>query len=444
MSNENNNHGLEEQRRRRAENFKLNIRDNYDDDGSDYNMEAEPEEISSYSGEEVKDQIARESRKSLKKRQKEEKRELKARNRRNRRIFRIAWIVSIVLIGAMLSLFIITGMNDLLAINRKDDSSVTVKVPKDADIDTVTTVLKDSGVISEPNYFKIYATATKNDKFSQGTYELKKNMDYQAIITNLSGTSNRTDTVEVTIIEGQSVLEIADKLEAEGALGNKTEFLKLCNDSKFDADYDFLKAIPNPQERYYKLEGYLYPDKYEFYVNEDPNSIIYKILNNYEKRIYEKQAFDGYEKLISVKKMLEKSDDDYTLDEIMTIASIIQAEAADSDDMYYISSVLHNRLDAGSDEGVSNLGLDSTKYYPYRSKDKLPAEIASTYTSRYDTYDNAGLPPGPICNPGMEAIKAALNPYDTSYYYFCHDSNGKAYYASTHAEHEANLEYIDD
>ena len=442
MSTDNNNHGLEEQRRRKAENFKLNIRDNYDDDGTSYGS-SEPEEISSYSGEEVKDQIARESKRSLKKRQRQEKRELKARNKRNRRIFRIAWIVSVLIIAAALGAFLITGMNDLLAINRKEDASVTVKIPKDADIDTVSTALKNGGVISEPSYFKMYAMVTKNDKFSQGTYKLKKNMDYQAIITNLQGTSNRTDTIEVTIIEGMNVLEIADKLEKEGALGNKTEFLNLCNSNKFDNDYDFIKAIPNAKDRYYKLEGYLYPDKYEFYVNEDPASIIYKILNNYEKRIYEKQAFDGYEKLISVNKMLEKSDGDYTLDEIMTIASIIQAEAADSDDMYYISSILRNRLDAGDDEGVANLGLDSTKYYPYRSKDKLPADIAASYKSRYDTYDNAGLPPGPICNPGMEAIKAALTPYDTSYYYFCHDSNGKAYYASTIGEHEANLEYID-
>jgi len=214
-------------------------------------------------------------------------------------------------------------MNDLLAINRKDDSTVTVQVPKDADIGTVTDALKTSGVIGEPTYFKLYAMVTKNNTFSQGTYELKKNMDYQAIITNLQGTSNRTDTIEVTIIEGQSVLEIADKLEEGGALGNKAEFLQLCNSSKFDNDFDFLKNIKNPGERYYKLEGYLYPDKYEFYVNEDPASIIYKILNNYEKRMAEKQAFDGYEKLTSVNKMLEKSDDGYTLDETLDVLAAL-------------------------------------------------------------------------------------------------------------------------
>ncbi|MBQ1921355.1 MAG: endolytic transglycosylase MltG, partial [Ruminococcus sp.] len=84
------------------------------------------------------------------------------------------------------------------------------------------------------------------------------------------------------------------------------------------------------------------------------------------------------------------------------------------------------------------------KYYPYRSEDKLPADSAKNYKSRYDTYDKEGLPPGPICNPGMEAIKAALKPYDTSYYFFCHDKYGNAYYASTIYEHEANLENIDD
>ena len=442
MSKDNNNYGLEEQRRQKAENFKLNIRENYDDDGTEFGSPSEPEEISSYSGEEVKDQIARESKKSLKKRQKAEKRELKARNRRNRRIFRIAWIVSVLLIAATLSAYLITGMNDLLAINRKEDASVTVKIPKDADIDTVSTALKNGGVISEPNYFKMYAMVTKNDKFSQGTYKLKKNMDYQAIITNLQGTSNRTDTIEVTIIEGMNVIEIADKLEKEGALGNKAEFLQLCNSNKFDNDYDFLKAIPNAKDRYYKLEGYLYPDKYEFYVNDDPTNIIYKFLNNYETRLHSKQAYNGYDKLYTIKKMMEQTGTKHSLDEIMTIASIVQAEAANVEDMYYVSSILHNRLDAGQSMGVEHLGLDSTKYYPYRSADKVPASAGKNYKSRYDTYTLEGLPYGPICNPGMDAIKAALCPAESSYYYFCHDKKGNPYYASTIYEHEANLERI--
>lgn len=159
-------------------------------------------------------------------------------------------------------------------------------------------------------------------------------------------------------------------------------------------------------------------------------------------KLSEKQDVSGYDKLMTVNKLIEESESEYSLDEIMTIASIIQAEAADVDDMYNVSSILHNRLSADADIGVSNLGLDSTKYYPYRSALDVPKNEGKNYTGKYDTYNKAGLPAGPICNPGMDAILAAINPNDTGYYYFCHDKDGNAYYASTIYEHEANLEYI--
>ena len=438
MSNEVNNSNLEEQRRRKAEDFRVSFRD----DGSDIESSS-AEEINSYSGDDVKQQIAKESKRSLKKKKKAEKRELKRRNKHNRRLFRWMWVVSVVLVGSALGIFVVTGLNDLLAINRTDSAVVNVKIPKNPSLDTVTTALAKSGVIREPSYFKMYASLTNSDDgFSQGTYELRKNMDYQAIITNLEGNSNRTDSVEITIIEGQSVVEIADTLEKKGALGDKDKFLELCNSTDFDDDFDFLKEQKNNSKRYYKLEGYLYPDKYEFYVNDDPANIIYKFLNNYENRLHSKQAYEGYDKLYTIKKMMKETGTSLSLDEIMTIASIVQAEAANTEDMYYVSSILHNRLSAGSDMGVEHLGLDSTKYYPYRSADKVPASAGKNYKSRYDTYTITGLPYGPICNPGMDAIKAALCPYETSYYYFCHDDDGNPYYASTIYEHEANLEQI--
>lgn len=96
-------------------------------------------------------------------------------------------------------------------------------------------------------------------------------MDYEAIINFLSSNNNRTDTVSVTITEGESVLEIANTLEKNGALGDRDEFLSLCNSEKFDSDFDFIKAETNADKRYYKLEGYLYPDTYEFYRNEMQN-----------------------------------------------------------------------------------------------------------------------------------------------------------------------------
>ena len=128
-----------------------------------------------------------------------------------------------------------------------------------------------------------------------------------------------------------------------------------------------------------------------------------------------------------------------TLDEVLTLASIIQMEAANTDDMYMVSSVLHNRLENGSQYDIYTLDCDSTTYYPYRTKDDVPEAERDTFTSTYNTYTVRGLPAGPICNPGMDAIDAALNPQDTNYYYFCHDADGNAYYAATAAEHQQNL-----
>lgn len=431
---------LEEQRRRRAESFHLNINDNYDDDGASYNDG--PAEINSYSGQDVKDQIARESKNALKKKKKAEKKERKAKDKRNRRVFRWMWVVSVIIVGVMLSAFVVTGMNDLLAVNRKDATEVSVEIPKDATIEQVTDILVQNSIINQPFYFKMFATVTKStDDFSKGTYHLKKNMDYQEILTNLESDEGR-EVVTVTIIEGENIIEIANTLKKEGVLSETDKFLELCNSNDFDEDFSFLKDIKNASDRYYKLEGYLHPDKYDFYVDEDPKNIIYKFLNNYENRITEKEDFNGYEDLSTVKKMIENGETDYTLDEIMIIASIIQAEAADVDDMYNVSSVIHNRLEADVSAGVSNLGLDSTKFYPYRTLDDVPDELGDDYVSKYDTYDKAGLPAGPICNPEMRAIKAAICPNDTNYLFFCHDEDGNAYYASTIYEHNLNLEKI--
>lgn len=444
MSLDNNNftqNNLEQQRRRRAENFHLNISDNYDDDGE--NNYSKSEELNSYSGQDVKDKIAKQSKNALKKKKKAEKKELKAKNKYNRRYFRWFWIISVLIVGAMLSVFIITGMNDLLAINRTDSSKVKIEIPENPTLDDVAETLAKNKIIEQPSYFKMFATITKSaDDFTQGTYEISKNMDYEAIINYLLSSNNRTDTVKVMITEGQNVLEVANTLKEKGAISSTDKFLELCASDNFDDDFSFLKEIKNGSDRYYKLEGYLYPDTYEFYKNEDAESAIYKFLNNYETKINEKRDVNGYDKLMTVNKLIKESNSKYSLDQIMTIASIIQAEAADVDDMYNVSSIIHNRLTANADMGVSNLGLDSTKFYPYRSAVDVPDGKGKNYTSKYDTYSKSGLPAGPICNPGMDAILAAINPNDTNYYYFCHDKDGNAYYASTIYEHEANLEYI--
>ena len=294
MSVDNNN--FKEQRRRRAENFQLKIQDNYDYESE--SLANDSAELNSYSGQDVKDQIARESKHALKKKRKQQKKEMKAKNKRNRRVFRWIWVTSVVIVGVMLSTFIITGMNDLLAVNRTDNTQVRIQFEKDPTIDEVTEVLVEKEIINEPLYFELFAGLTSSsESFHQGTYNLRKNMDYQAIISALESSTNTKDIVTITIIEGQNILEVGNLLKKEGALADLDKFLELCNSDEFDEDFSFLADIDKKEDRYYKLEGYLYPDQYDFYLNEDPESIIFKMLRNYDQKITEKNSFNGYDEL---------------------------------------------------------------------------------------------------------------------------------------------------
>ena len=241
-----------------------------------------------------------------------------------------------------------------------------------------------------------------------------------------------------------NLLEIANTLHEKAVINDIQEFLDLCNSDYFDTDFTFLKNISNASDRYYKLEGYLFPDTYDFYVGEAPKSVISKFLNNYDNKIVlHKEKYFGNSKKSTLAD--EAAETGYSMDEILTIASIIQAEAASRDDMYVISSILHNRLKYGVDYGVAQLNCDCTMYYPYRKEADVPESIRSSFHSTYNTNDFTGLPPGPICNPGEEAIKAAIKPTESDYLFFCHDKveNGSTpYYATTNEQHEANLQAI--
>ncbi len=186
-----------------------------------------------------------------------------------------------------------------------------------------------------------------------------------------------------------------------------------------------LKSISNSSERYYRLEGYLFPDTYKFYKNEDAKSAVKKLVSNCNTKLTKQIRTKATEKGM-------------TVDQLLTLASMIQSEAADKSDMYKVSSVFHNRLNSKK-TALRRLESDSTLYYPYRKQSLIPEDLRSTFKSRYNTYSFEGLPPGPICSPGLDAIDAALNPDSTGYYYFCHSSKGKAYYAKTKSGHDANL-----
>lgn len=190
-----------------------------------------------------------------------------------------------------------------------------------------------------------------------------------------------------------------------------------------DISHEVVDNIPTSKYRYYRLEGYLFPDTYDFYIGESVDSVVRKLLDNFQ---------NYYENSIAP----AMRNTDMTLDQVITLASMIQAEAPQSDQMRMVSSVFHNRL---NNSGVFPL-LQSDPTGMYVTYDILPyLNIQDDgYYSAYDTYICNGLPVGPIGNPGLDAIEAALDPADTEYYFFVTDADGNFYYAVTDAEHEEN------
>lgn len=339
----------------------------------------------------------------------------KLRNKKNSGIYVLIYTAIVCLISAGLAVRIIHAAFDLLGAY-KEDNVASIKITPKTSVDEVIDQLVAGGVIEDPAFFKLYFKIT-DAKVAWGDYTISTNMDYEALIAALNNTKNRVDTVQIMFPEGTSAEEIADRLETEDVCG-KQEFLDALNNLEpFMENYYFVKDIPDDPDRVYKLEGYLFPDTYEFYKYESPVKAVKIFLNNYLKRV--------------TAEMLEQAESHgMTMDEILTLASLIEKEAK-TQDMRKVSSVFHNRLDI-----KMMLQSNATDLYPYTAE-TIPEGYAEI--SPYNTYRIEGLPPGAICNPGLAAIRAALNPEKTEYYYFCMDASGKAYYAVTLAQHEQNL-----
>ncbi|MDP4120949.1 MAG: endolytic transglycosylase MltG [Bacillota bacterium] len=457
---------IDETRRKKIDGFKLQIDkellggtssdDVFYDDIKSYIKQAEAqdsnmEEINSYSGDETRKRMAEEAKNSRRAAEKIEKKQIKEKSKKNRFAFRMIWLSMVVLAGIVLSQVLLVGVNDLLAINRKDKTSVKISIPANPTLDQVTNILLQNKLINSKGYFEEYAKVTKAaDGFHQGQFNIKRNLDYEAIINYLQMSTNRTDTISIQFSEGMSIREIASKLHEKGVTTDENKFLQLCSSNQFDKDYPFIAQLPSNNNRVYKLEGYLFPDTYTFYLNEDPATTICRFLANYRDKIWVPRMADSSNsgKLATIQEQAKRQG--MSMNEVMILASIIQAEAASKNDMYNVSSVLHNRIDSDIDSGLHHLGCDSTVYYPYRDKASLPSNMKSYTSKYYDTYDVTDLNlAGAICSPGYDAIDAALHPNSTDYYYFCHkpatkNSAAKAYYAETEAgqienEQEAGL-----
>ncbi len=353
--------------------------------------------------------------------QKRHKKRNKRKGRKNRWFFRGVWLVVLVMFGVGVARFAMVCLNDLLAFH-KPSNTVLVELEEDASTEEIADALMAQDVIRNKWAFCMYSKFTNSDgDYEAGTFQLTTDMDYEVLINTLQAVSSTVEIVTVTFREGLQATEMGALLEESGVC-TQAEFEDAVNDQELFANYEFVSAIENGSERAYFLEGYLFPDTYDFYVGEGATNSIQKLLANTNVKLTD----DLYERAKEL---------GMTMDEVITMASMIQAEAANEADMRVISSVFHNRLNAGDASAYRYLNSDPTIWYPYLTQDEMP----SGYAGAYNTYTHAGLPLGPICNPGMAAIEAALEPDDTGYYYFCHSKDGIPYYAATEAEHEQNL-----
>lgn len=296
-------------------------------------------------------------------------------------------------------------------LDSSDNTEVTIVIPGGVGTSDIANILEENNLIDSAFKFKILSKVKGYDgEFKSGEYSLNKSMKPSEIATIIiKGVSNQES---FTIPEGFSIYKIGKMLEEKG-ICTMSEFESELETGNFD--YSFLPRDIDGKDKY---EGYLYPDTYNIAKNSTAHDVIKACLDNYQ---------DKYNK--EIKKLVDKSGK--SLKEIMTVASIVEREAVKSDERPLVAGVIYNRLN-------KNMKLQMCSTVQYILKDDKPVlSIADTeLASDYNTYINEGLPPGPICNPGMASIKAAANPEKTKYIYFVVSSklDGSMEYSSDYDE----------
>lgn len=298
----------------------------------------------------------------------------------------------------------------------KGENGETVTVLR-ADLGYVTDQLKEQGLIRYPWLFKIFVSFTgKGDALRPGVYNLDTSMDYSAMVRNLSAKSGSKAEVTVVIKEGYTGAQIFEALAAAGVAS--VEDLENTA-ATYDFKFSFLKDVV-PLGESNRLEGYLFPDTYQFYTNMDPVQALNKMLLRFDD-VFTQEMRDV------------ATANSQTVQDIVNIASLIEKETT-GDDQALISSVIYNRLYKPNSQTAGYLNIDAALLYvlPERAG-KLTAEDLQ-YDSPYNTALYKGLPPGPIANPGLAAIRSALKPETSSYYFYALGDDKEHHFFKTHEE----------
>ena len=349
------------------------------------------------------------------------------------------WLAVIVMVGVTLGRMLWVCAADVLAFGR-EDHPVTVTIYESDSIDDITEKLFDANLIRYPGLFKLYAKfAVDEGEIRPGIWDLNTRYDYHALVSMMSPSSSRS-VVEVMIPEGYSCAQIFALLE-ENKVCTAQDLASYAATGELDY-YWFLDGIARGEEN--SLEGYLFPDTYQFYTNDSPRSVLQKMLNNFDYRFTDEmvQQLPVLNERVSAMMRNDGRSQEYidahqlTLKDVVIIASMIEKETSSAVEGYTVASVIYNRLfNWGGTPAYLN--IDATMVYALGGKTDLTAEDLRI-EHPYNTYLNTGLTPGPISNPGLSSLQAALNPKDTPYYYYVLDpSAGEHHFSRTYEEHQA-------
>lgn len=341
----------------------------------------------------------------------------------------LIYIAIVLLISGLASYFIIMVANDVFAFV-KSDAQIEIAIPEYATLDQIAEELHENKIIKYPKIFVLYTIIRDRDPgvYKSGKFTVSPSQNYDMLLsTFIERKTNTMTEISVTIPEGYTIDDIITLFVEEKGMGTKEGFINAIQNGEYD--YWFVKDLTdlNPNRKY-RLEGYLYPDTYYFYKEWPEERIIDKILANFYAK------FD-----IKYKQECEKAG--MSVDDVVNLASIIQMEAKYTRDYTHVSSVIHNRLNSAYYN--YRLDCDATIQYALPERKEDLGHEDTLIDHPYNSYKNGGLPPGPISNPTIKAIRAALYPDNTNYYFFVSDINGEMLFASTLPQHNQNIAKVE-
>lgn len=352
------------------------------------------------------------------------------------------WLALILFIGASAGRMIWQVAADMLAFGRPNQT-VTITISSNDNLDSIAQKLHDTGLIEYPGVFKIYGKLFNAEKkIKPGTYELNTIFDYLALVKNMSSTATRVST-KVAIPEGYTCRQIFRLLEKNGVCTVEAMEEAIMNADL--SEYWFLEGIDQSNPNC--LEGYLFPDTYNFYLDHDPEGVLKKLLDNFENRFSEtmREKLDLLNETLADMMRSHGLSESYiqnnlfTIKEVVIVASMIEKETSGDEESYFIASVIYNRLTNPGE--YPYLNIDAALVY-ITGRSPITAEDLKLDTP-YNTYLYKGLIPGAISNPGLASLNAALSPENSEYYYYALDpSTGSHKFFKTYKAHQNFLESL--